>query len=252
MKKAILLILAAGIISGCSHKPVPMLPAADQFRTARSLYEKKKYYKAQLEFEKLIYTYPGNTVVDTAQYYLGMSYYGQRDYTTAAGEFERLLASYPQSAYADDAQYQIGMCHYKMSPKYQLDQAETNLAIEAFQSLLSNFAGSSLIEDGRAKIRELEDKLARKKFMAGILYLKMSDYDPAMVYFWSVRDEYPSTDWAIQAVFYTGEALLQLKQYAKAQETFINFLTGFPVHKLAAKAKQKIEHIKNKTERASG
>jgi outer membrane protein assembly factor BamD len=245
-KRWLILLILAGLW-GCSHKTGTVLPVADQFKLGKNLYEKKKFYKAQMEFEKLIYSYPGNTVIDTAQYYLAMSLYDQKDYVTSASEFNRLIQSYPQSEWADDAQYQIGMCHYKMSPKYSLDQTETFQAVEAFQNFVSNFASSPLMNDARDRLRELDDKLAKKRFMSGLLYLKMGDYEPAITYFWSVRDNYSATDWAVQSIYYTGDAQLRLKQYDKALETFQGFVTGFPDHKLTAKAKQKMADIKKKT-----
>jgi outer membrane protein assembly factor BamD len=245
-KRWLILLVLLGVW-GCSHKPAPVLPVADQFKLAKNLYDKNKFYKAQMEFEKLIYSYPGNTVIDTAQFFLAMSFFNQKDYVTSASEFNRLIQSYPQSEWADDSQYQIGMCHYKMSPKYSLDQSETFLAIEAFQNFVSNFIGSPLLEDARARLRELDDKLAQKRYMSGMLYLKMGDYNPAIVYFWNVRDSYPSTEWAVRSIYYTGEAQLSLKQYDKALETFQNFIAGFPDHKLTVKAKQKVADIKKKT-----
>jgi outer membrane protein assembly factor BamD len=245
VKKFVLMFLLLGLW-GCSHKPTQVLSVNEQFKLAKQLYDRHKYYKAQQEFEKLIFTYPGNTVIDTAQYYLAMSQFGQKEYILAAGEFDRLLQSYPQSEYADDAQYQIGMCHYKMSPKYQLDQTETDEALEAFQTFLGNFIGSPLAEDARNRIRELENKLAQKKFMSGLLYLRLADYEPAITYFWTVRDDFSSTDWAVQAIFYTGEALYGQKKYDQALETFQAFATGFPSHPLAVKANKKIEQTKKK------
>lgn len=246
MKRYALLFILLGLW-GCGHKPTPVLSVKEQFTLAKQLYDKHKFFKAQQEFEKLIYTYPGNTIIDTAQYFLSMSQFGQKEYVIAAGEFERLLQSYPQSEYADDAQYQIGMCHYKMSPKYQLDQTETYEALDAFQTFLGNFIGSPLVEDARNRIRELEDKLAQKKFMTGLLYLKLTDYEPAITYFWTVRDEYPATDWAVRAIYYTGEAYYGQKDYAKALETLQAFATGFPSHPLSIKAAKKIEQIHKKT-----
>lgn len=246
MKKYALLLILLGLW-GCGHKPSPVLSVNEQFKLAKQFYDNHKYQKAQQEFEKLIYTYPGNTIIDTAQYFLSMSQYYQKDYIIAAGEFQRLLQSYPQSEYADDAQYQIGMCHYKMSPKYQLDQTETYEALDAFQTFLGNFIGSPLVEDARSRIRELENKLAQKKFMTGLLYLKLADYEPAITYFWTVRDEYPATDWAVQAIYYTGEAYYGQKEYSKALETIQAFAAGFPGHPLSGKAVKKIEQIHKKT-----
>ena len=239
-------LLAVIVISGCGKKPRPVLPAAEQFVRAKDLYDRGKYYKAQLDFENLIYTYPGNTVIDTAEYYLGMCYYQQKDYGLAAGEFKRLMNAYPNSDFADDAQYYIAMSHYRMSPKYSLDQVETNLAIQEFNKLISDFMLSPFTKEAREKVVELEDKLARKSFNAGILYLKLGHYKAALTYFAFVRDNYPSTDWAIQSFYYTGEAQYKSKKYAEAKDTMEKFLLGFANHKLAPKAKEKLEQIGRK------
>ncbi len=246
MKCLIVLVILCSIGLGCGSKPDVVLSSQDQFKYAKELYDKKKYFKAKTAFENLIYTYPGNTVIDTAQFYLGMRHYNQKEYGLAAGEFKRLLSAYHKSEFADDAQYQVGMCHYKMSPKYQLDQKETYLAIDEFSLLMSNYPTSEYRDEAIARIKELEDKLSRKKFEAGKLYLRLHNYEPAITYFSFVRDNYPATDWAIQAFYYTGEAQDGLGQYDEALQIFENFLIGFSGHKLAPKAKKKIEQITKK------
>ncbi|MCD6161797.1 MAG: outer membrane protein assembly factor BamD [candidate division Zixibacteria bacterium] len=239
-------VLLLLIAAGCGNKPQPITSASEQFKYAKQLYDKNKSFKAQVAFENLIYTYPGNSAIDTAQYYLGMCYFNQKEYGIAAGEFKRLLSAYPQSEFTDDAQFQVGMCHYKMSPKYQLDQQETYLALDEFRYLIVNYPGSPYRELAAAKIKELENKLAKKKFKAGILYLKMGNYESALTYFKYVRDNYSATDWAIQAFYYTGEAQMKLGRYEEALTTFDNFLIGFSDHEFASKAKKKIEQITEK------
>jgi len=242
----IAVIILMFVMLGCGSKPQNVLSPSEQLQFAKNLFEKKKYYKAQIAFENLIFTYPGNTAIDTAQYYLGMCYFNQEEYGIAAGEFKRLLSAYNKSDYADDAQFQIAMCHYKMSPKYQLDQSETYNAIDEFRLLVANYPASSFRNDAIAKIKELEDKLAKKKFMTGQLYLRMGDYEPALTYFSFVRDNYPATDWAIRAFYYTGEAQSYLGKYDEALQTFENFLIGFSEHELAPKAIKKIDEITKK------
>jgi len=233
------------LISACSPKPVPVLPAQQQFELAKKYYNNKKYHKALPEFEKLIYAYPGNIVIDSAQFFLAMCYYNQKDYPEAIGEYKRLLQSYPQSEFADDSQYYLACCHFKMSPKYQLDQSETYLAIEAFQLLLSNYPVSPFNDDARHKLAELDSKLAQKKFMTGILYLKNGDYQPALLYFWNVRDNHPATPWAIEAIYYTGEAQIRMGSKSEGIQTLKAFADGFPNHKLAAKARRMLEKLRN-------
>jgi len=241
--KYLVILISLLMILGCSKKQRQVLAAADQYKLAKELYDKGKYFKAQTEFENLIYTYPGNTVIDTAQFYLGMCQYNQKNYGLAAGEYKRLLTAYPQSKFADDSQYHIGMCHYNMSPKYSLDQNETFLAIDEFNSFLSSYPTSEYIGEARQRVKELEDKLARKSFTSGRLYFKMHDYQSALTYFSFVRDNYPATDWAIQAFYFSGEAQMELGQTIEAKQTFESFLVGFSDHKLADKARSKLNKL---------
>lgn len=212
----------------------------DIYDRATADYNKKEYFKAQTELQRLIYSFPGQPFIDTAQYYLGMSLYNMQKYPEAVGEFRKLLTSYPASPLADDAQFQLGMCHYEQSPRYSLDPEETNTAIDEFSVFLNRYPQSPLAADARAKLKELNDKLARKMFKNGELYLKLHDYDPALIYFNQVRDNYPDTEWATRALYYSGEALLGLDRKSDALETFQNFVTAFPDHKLSKNARKNI------------
>ncbi|MCP4584029.1 MAG: outer membrane protein assembly factor BamD [candidate division Zixibacteria bacterium] len=236
-------LMALLVIIGCAKKQRQVLPAQEQFSYAKELFDKGKYYDAQMEFENLIYTYPGNTVIDAAQFYLGMCYFKRKDYGLGAGEFKRLLSAYPQSDFADDSQFQVGMCHFNMSPKYSLDQAETYIAIDEFNQLFSNFPTSSFIPEAKEKVMELNYKLAKKSFMSGKLYLKMKDNKSALTYFSFVRDNFPATDWAIQAFYYTGEAQMNSGMFDEAMQTLDSFLVGFSDHELASKARSKLEKL---------
>lgn len=245
MKYIALLLLIVVLIVGCGTKTTKVLPVNEQFKYAMNLYDNGKYFKAQTAFENLIYTYPGNAVIDTAQYYLGMCYYQRKDYGLAAGEFKRILTAYPNSGFADDSQYHIAMCHYNLSPKYSLDQSETNQAIYEFNLLMSTYVSSPFIKDAREKVAELTEKLAKKKFKDGELYLKMGYYDAALTYFSYVRDNYPSTQWAVMAYYYSGEAQFKLKKYEEAKHIFDTFIVGFPDNKLVPKAKKNLEKLKD-------
>lgn len=241
--KYLSLFIIAILFIGCNSKTTKVLPAHEQFEYAKGLYDRGKFYKSQMAFENLIYTYPGNAVIDSAQFYLGMCYYGQKDYGLAAGEFKRILTAYPNSEFADDAQYYTAMCHYNLSPKYSLDQSETNQAIYEFNLLNSTYPMSPFVKEAKERVAELENKLAEKKFKDGELYLKLGNYDAALLYFSFVRDNYPSTDWAIKAYFYSGEAQMKLKNYDEAKHIFETFVVGFPDHKLATKAKEKLDEL---------
>ncbi len=237
------LLLAVSVLS-CSRGAVnEQEPPRQQFDRAMEYYNNGKYFKAQMALKRLTFSFPGQTFIDTAQFYLGKSLYELENYPEAVGEFRRLLTAYPSSPFADDALYHIAMCHYSQSPKYSLDQEETFDAIDEFSSFISRYPKSPLQDDAAAKLLELYDKLAKKMFKNGELYLKTHDYEQAVMYFEQVRDNYPNTEWARYALYYTGEALLGLERDSDALETFQNFVMAFPEHKLTDKARKNIARL---------
>ncbi len=215
----------------------------DMYEKSMELYNKGKFFKSQVELQRLIFSFPGQPFIDSAQYYLAMSNYNMERYPEAVGEYRRLLTAYPVSPLADDAQYQLGMCHYEQSPDYPRDQTETMLAIDEFTMFINRYSQSPLIEEARARLDEMYDKLAHKMFKSGELYLKTHDYDPALIYFGQVRDNYPESAWARMALYYSGEALLKLDRKSDALETFQNFITAFPDHELSKKARGHIDKL---------
>ena len=217
----------------------------DQYDKAMELYGKGKFFKAQAQFQRLIYSFPGQTFIDTAQYYLGMSLFNMENYPEAVGEFMRLLTTYPVSPFADDAQFQLGMCHYEQSPRYSRDPDETFRAIDEFTEFLNRYPQSSLAPEARDRLNHMYEKLAHKLFKGGELYLKLNDYEPALLYFDMIRDNYSATKWAEYALFYSGEALMKSGRESDALQTFQDFMTAFPDHKLSKKARKNIEKLQS-------
>jgi outer membrane protein assembly factor BamD len=219
----------------------------EQYDYAMEQYNNNKFYKAQMALQRLIYSFPGQTFIDTAQYYLAMSFYNMDNHPEAIAEYRRLLAAYPTSAFADDAQFHIALSYFEQSPKYYLDQTDTYDAIDEFSLFLTRYPRSSLKEEAQEKLNVLYDKLAEKEYKNGELYLKLHDYEPALIYFEQVRDNYPNTEWAKYALYNTGVAMKKQGRVSDALEIFQNFVLAFPDHKLARKAREKIAEIKSMT-----
>lgn len=219
----------------------------DQYSYAMEQYNDNKFFKAQMAFQRLIYSFPGQTFIDTAQYYLGMSFYNMKHYPEAIAEFRRLLSAYPSSAFADDAQFQVAVSFYDQSPKYHHEQSETYDAIDEFSLFLTRYPRSPRKEEAQDKLGDLYDKLAKKLYKNGELYLKMNDYEPALIYFEQVRDNYPNTEWAKRAFYDTGVAMKKQGRISDALETFQNFVIAFPDHELSQKAREKISEIESIT-----
>ena len=225
------------ILNNCGSDNIkPVEDARTQYEQAVKLYNKGKYYQAEIEFQRFIYNYPGNTAVDTAQYYLGMSYYKDKDYGMGAGEFKKLLTSFPASAFTDDAQYRLAMSHYYQSPGYALDQTDTFIAIEEFLNFLDNYPLSDYTDSVSLNLKAMRDKLARKAFSTARLYQKMHQSEPALIYYNKVLNDYTDSPFAAEALYRKGECYIKLGKYELARDALLEFTDNNKDHKYYEKA----------------
>jgi outer membrane protein assembly factor BamD len=241
------------IFIGCGSPAIKQAANAhSQFELAKKEYDKKHYLTAVQGFQRVVFNFPGATIVDTAQYYLAMSYYENEEYELAAVEFNRLLANYPHSAYADDAQFMSGVCYYQSTPRhYGLDQGELEKAIKALEDFITDNPDSPRIEDARKVIGQARNRLARKDYENGYLYFKIASYDAAKVYFQLVVDDYTDTEYAPKALFRLGEILYKQDKFVEASEKLNSFLSIYPSDKMAPQARAIIEKISHKTDSAN-
>ncbi len=244
----ILGIMALLMISGCTSNKTKMVSTVDeQFLLAKGEYDKGKFFNSIDAFQRVIFNFPGATVVDTAQYYLAHSYYGNKEYELAAVEFNRLLANYPRSAFTDDAQYMVGECYMKNSPKhYSLDQEDLKRSIVAMEDFIIDNPDSPLKADAQASILEARTKLARKEFENGVTYFKIYSYEASRVYFQKVIDEYTDTEYASKALFKIAESFYKQKNYTESKIKFDSFLNLYPDDELIEKTRQYLGKMSDK------
>jgi len=236
-----------GLWAGCGGKAVrPVLPLQEQFALAKKHYDQKKYRQAAEEFQKLIFNYPGATVVDTAIYYLSNSYFNQEDYAAAAGEFKKILTNYPNSTWLDEAAFMVALSDMKQSAPAELDQQFTLLALDEFNEFVETYPDSPLVPEAREKVLELRNKLAKKTYKNGYLYLRTKDYPAALLYFKEVLENFPDTVWAKEALYQIAEANRLQNKTPEALEVYKRFVDLYPHDKLAAKCKDKISELENK------
>ncbi len=226
-------------LSGCSSsKELSNLSAEDRFEIGKERFDKKKYLDAIEDFKYILLQYPGSAVADDAQFYLAESYYNRGEYLLASSEYENLIQNYPSSEHVLMARYKIGLCYYNLSPKSQLDQTYTYKAIDALQGFIEYHPTSDLVSDAEKKIHELINKLAKGDYETGLFYMRREFYKAAMIYFDSVIERYPDSDYLELAYAGKIECLLKRGDYNEVVKIAEEFERKFPSSELSEKVKR--------------
>jgi tol-pal system protein YbgF len=84
------------------------------YQAAFNLLKDGQYDGAIVAFQKFLATYPGSSLADNAQYWLGEAYYVNKAYPEAQAAFQRVVDQYPQSRKLPDALLKIGFCRYEL------------------------------------------------------------------------------------------------------------------------------------------
>ncbi|MFH0992309.1 MAG: outer membrane protein assembly factor BamD [bacterium] len=240
---SLVFILIGGF--GCSSsQEVAQLTVEKRFEAAVKIFTNGDFREAYEEFKIITLQFQGSSLADDAQYYMGECQASREDWLLAAYEYETLVRSLPTSEFVARARYKIALCYYKRSPKSVLDQNDTKKAIDEFQSFIEYHPSDSLVKDAENKIKELVNKLAKKEFESGVIYMRMQYYKSAINSFDYVLEKYYDTQYADQAQLKKAEALLLRQRAAEAKKEIEKFFLKYPSSSLTVegeKLKQEIE-----------
>jgi outer membrane protein assembly factor BamD len=230
MNKLIILLSSTAVLfwSCSSSVLVSELNPEEHLKYAKKLYEEEDYQEAVKEFESILLQYAGSSLIDDAQYYIGLTRYQREEYIIAAYEFSKLIKNMPASSFVPDAQFMLAECYYGLSPNYNLDQVYTKKAIEEYQVFIDFFPLNERVNEAEEKINELNEKLARKNFTIAKIYEKMDYYTASMKYYDYVVETYHDTEYAPRALFSKIMLLMEREREDEALANMKKFMLLFP------------------------
>jgi outer membrane protein assembly factor BamD len=216
-------------VSGCgSSSTIETISAEEYFERGKTAFDNEDYLDAINDFTSLTIQYPGSSLADDAQFYLGEARFRRGEYLLAVYEYQSLRRNMPASPFVAQAQYNIGLSYYTLSPKSPLDQDYSVRAIDEFQNFLEYFPTHELVRDAEAKIIEMNNRLAKKDYDTGVLYMKMERYKAATFYFESVLEKHHDSEYAERAHVGKIEALMARKRFGEARVETEKFLAKYP------------------------
>jgi outer membrane assembly lipoprotein YfiO len=231
-------LVFALLIVGCAAQRTAVAPdARTQYDLAMNLYSHDHYDVAVLEFQKVLYNYPGLSYVDSAQYWFAMSYFGRDDYHLSIPEFRRLITNFPNSELIDDAAFMIGKAYYDAAPKHVgLDQTDTENAIRELTAYLEDYPMSDRRKEGELLLSQAIEKMVDKEFRAGRQYSRMGNVASSRIYLEDVIKEHPEAKCVPEALYLLAQIDEKQHKYSDARDKLNNLITTFPDSEYAAKA----------------
>lgn len=171
----------------------------ERFERAIARFEKKRWARAGDDFKWVVMNNPASSITAEAQYSYAECLFRQKLYIEAQVEFERLIRQWASTKHLVEARYRIVECLVAQSPAYYFDQKSTRDAINELQNFVDDFPTSSQRKEAEERIRELREKIAKKYYESGRLYLKWRRPSSARLYLENILSQYYDTSYADKA-----------------------------------------------------
>jgi|TARA_B100001105_G_scaffold253860_1_gene248327 outer membrane protein assembly factor BamD len=209
------------IFYGCSsNKFIRDIDYDAEFEKGKLALSNKKYVRAQDHFNTVVIGASHTELGDDALFYLGETYYYMGDRLLAIAEYDRLIRRMSFSPYVEKARYRICESYVILSPKYFRDQTYSEKAIEKLQEFIDDYPNSDKREEAQNNIKILRNKLSRKAYDTGILYIKMEEYTSALIAFKQVLDLYYDSEYNELAHMKTIACYIYRNEFEEAQKYY--------------------------------
>jgi len=175
MRRLLCLLACMALFFSCSEyqKVLKNEDVNAKYELAEKLYNEGEFKKANRLFAQIAPQYVGKPQGERIMYFLSDSYYKIGDYNFAGYQFERFLKSYPKSDKAAEAAFNGAKSYYMLSPRYSLDQIDTNKALDKLQNFINSYPDSEYLEEANAMARELTTKKERKAYEIAKQYTRL-------------------------------------------------------------------------------
>ena len=248
----LIFLLAIAMASGCASgpsRPPTGTPEPDKFLFERGneALEKRRWLVAREYFRELIDTYPQTPHRADAKLGIGDTYLGEgsaESYVLALNEFREFLAFYPTHRRAGYAQFQLGMTHFRQMHSADRDQTETREAIKEFTIFVQRYPDDPMIEEGKTKLREAQDRLSQYEYNVGYHYYRSRWCPGAVDRFKALLKKDPQFTRRDSVYFYLGECYAKANQPAEALPYFDRIIKEFEQSEHLAEAQKRVEMLK--------
>lgn len=249
------LILTTALVSACASASGRRAAPTGTTQPDKWLYdrgneqvERRKWLTAREYFKQVTETYTQSPLRPDAKLGVGDTYIGEgspESLVLAIAEFQEFLSFYPTHPRADYAQFKLGLAHFRQMRLAQRDQTETRDAIREFETFVTRYPNSTLMPEGKAKLREAKDRLSEAEFEVGRFYYRIHWLPGAIDRLTTLLKTDPEFTGRDGALYYLGESLIMGGRKAEALPYFERLAAEFEQSEYLAKTKARIDELKN-------
>ncbi|NDV17629.1 outer membrane protein assembly factor BamD [Muricauda sp. TY007] len=260
MRSILLFCCAAAFLVSCSEyqKVLKETDVKAKYDMAEKLYEEGDYKRAVRLFEQIAPKYVGKPQGERVMFFFADSYFKNGDYYLSGYQFERFIKSYPRSDKIQEASFLGAKSYYMLSPRYSLDQTDTDKALLKLQTFINNYSESEFFEEANAMAKELTTKKEKKQIEIAKQFNKLGKFNlPVLISAITAFDNFitdnPGSVYREEALYYRIEAATELalnstmdkkkERLEDALDSYNNLIRYFPESKFKKEADELAETI---------
>jgi len=229
-----------------------------KYEMAEKLYKEGDYKRAVRLFEQIAPKYIGKPQGERVMFFFADSYFKNGDYYLSGYQFERFIKSYPRSDKIQEAGFLGAKSYYMLSPRYSLDQTETDKALLKLQTFINNYSESEYFEEANTMARELTTKKEKKEIEIAKQFNKIGEFNlPILISAITALDNFitdnPGSIYREEALYYRIESATRLalnstedkkqERLEDALESYNTLMRYFPETEFKKKADDYAETI---------
>jgi len=196
-----IIFLSLPILISCSVKSEVDISNAnneliEKLNKGIAFFDKGKHTRSLDEFNYIILNDRGSEVGIEARYYQGEANFELEQYDDAIASYEKFLHYSSNQEKIEYIRYKICQSYFNLATTYSRDQTNNDFAFMKLQYFIDEFPNSEYTEKSEQLLGVLRSRKAQKVYETGRLYLKLKEYESAIIYFNNVIETYYDTEYA--------------------------------------------------------
>lgn len=246
MRKVKYIFFAALILTSSCGQYNKLLKSTDfdlKKEKSKEYFELGKYVKTTELIEQILPRYRASESGEDLTWMLAQSYFGMKQYELAGSYFSSYVEQFRYGKNIEDATFMSALCDYYISPRAELDQTNTRMAIEGFNIYLARYPYSARKEEALKLIDELQERLVEKSYMSARLYYDMKEYKAAVTALSNSLKTYAESKYReemmylkLNSLYLYAENSYPMYQKERFQDTlddYYSFMEEFPESRYA-------------------